>query len=62
MNEEESGWSHSAISIHHTFMLHNRLLLLLHKLELLTYFETCYLQSDYEQHIWAKIRDGDNTL
>lgn len=58
-NDKIFGWTENMKDIHYTFCRHNYLLLFLIKLNLLDYFTAGVIQKDFEQNIWAKIRDGD---
>lgn len=54
------GWTIEMNNIHDTFHWHNKMLLILMKLEFIDGREFGILQRDFEQNTWAKIRDGED--
>lgn len=60
VNKELQGWTANMRSIHYTFYLHNHLLLLFTKLDLMGGLTAGIMQRNFEQNLWSKIRDGDD--
>ena len=56
----EEGWVEEMRDVHLTFKRHGKLLLLLHKLDVIPARYVSILCKDFEQKVWSRIRDGDD--
>ena len=59
-NDIGDGWSKEMRDILGSFRVHRDLLLFMKHLGLINSFTLGCCQRDFEQHLWSKIRDGDD--
>ena len=56
---EENGWTKEMRDINYSFRIHERMLLMIARLEIIPFEYAQILQRDFEQNYWNNIRDGE---